>query len=313
MRSWASPTAEDLERVAVMSARAENRAYFFDRLENPTWVAALADRGFFASPPSPVPSGDPGHIRFPPWPEGRYLARVASQAPADVSAVLATIPVGENPVVARLIFEAAARLPDDQLTAMASMLQRWAVAHFADHFADEAVAVVVRLLGAGEEAGALQIARSLLEVQPDPRRAAKSLQGDSALRLHPEAVGRLSHWQYERVLEQVLSPLIDKTGLGAVRLFADLLDDALRLSRWDDEGPVVDDFSYIWRPAVENHEQNGDHDLRGLLVSAARDSALAFAREGEEELQDVVVELERRSTIHNRIALFIFGRSHYRI
>src|SRR5215218_8583312 len=85
IRSWAPPTAEELDRLAVLSARPENRAYFFDRLENPNWVRDLAQRGFFANPPGPVPAGEPGYVRFPPWPEGRYLVRVAAEAPAAVA------------------------------------------------------------------------------------------------------------------------------------------------------------------------------------------------------------------------------------
>ena len=62
-------------QVQTLSTRPENRAYFFDRLENPNWVDALHKAEFF-TPPDPVPAGD-GYVQFPPWPEGRYLARAA--------------------------------------------------------------------------------------------------------------------------------------------------------------------------------------------------------------------------------------------
>lgn len=97
MTSWAPPTAEELDRLAVLSARPENRAYFFDRLENPNWVRGLDQRGFFADPPGLVPAEEPGYVRFPPWPEGRYLARVAAEAPDAVASVLQNIPGSENP------------------------------------------------------------------------------------------------------------------------------------------------------------------------------------------------------------------------
>jgi hypothetical protein len=104
MRSWAPPTAKELDRLAVLCARPETRAYFFDRLENPNWVNDLAQRRFFANPPDPVPAEEPGYMRFPPWPEGRYLARVAAEAPAAVASVLQNIPASENPAVTGLLF-----------------------------------------------------------------------------------------------------------------------------------------------------------------------------------------------------------------
>jgi hypothetical protein len=42
MRSWAPPTANELDRLPALCARPEGRAYFFDRLENPNWVRDLA-------------------------------------------------------------------------------------------------------------------------------------------------------------------------------------------------------------------------------------------------------------------------------
>src|SRR2546430_13314546 len=105
MKSWAPPTAEELDRVAVLCARPENRAYFFDRLDNPKWVGPLSKRGFFASPPNPVAAAEPGYVRFPPWPEGRYLARVASDTPDEVTSVLASLEVSENPAVTGVLFQ----------------------------------------------------------------------------------------------------------------------------------------------------------------------------------------------------------------
>ncbi len=97
MRSWTQPTAEDISRIRALAARLENRTYFFDRLENPLWVGPLAAAGFFADPPPPVPAEEPGHVRFPPWREGRYLVRVASMAAEEVSAVLKPLPRSDNP------------------------------------------------------------------------------------------------------------------------------------------------------------------------------------------------------------------------
>jgi hypothetical protein len=308
MRSWAPPTAEELDRLAVLCARPEARAYFFDRLENPNWVQDLAQRGFFANPPGPVPAGEPGYVRFPPWPEGRYLARVAVEAPAEVVSALQDIPASENPAVTGLLFTTLANLPDEHVVRLADKAREWVAAPFADHFAEEAAAAALRLLAAGATRPALGLAAQLLEVRPDPRRAEKASAGDSPLRVFPEAAARFSAWEYGRVLARLVAPMVDAAGLGAIRLLAGLLEDALRLSRWEDE-EGRDDYSYVWRPAIEDHEQNSDSNsgIRDSLVSAVRDVAVRHATRRPDELEATIVVLESGSTVLQRIALHVLG------
>ncbi len=307
MRSWAQPTADDISRVQALAARPENRAYFFDRLENPLWVVPLADAGFFADPPAPVPAGEPGYVRFPPWPEGRYLARVASSAAEPVAAVLRGVPRSENPTVTRHVLEAVGALDDPGLRAVSARIGNWLEGPFVVHFADEAVAVVVRLFQIGEVDAGLAATAILLAVQPDPRLAEKAAIADAPLRQHPEAAARMSDWHYERVLERLVVAVVDGADMDGLRLLASLLDDGLRLSRWADEAP--NDFSYIWRPAIEEHAQNSDSGITNALVSATRDAGLQLAARSEDDLIAVVRELEAGSLLHRRIALYVLALS----
>jgi hypothetical protein len=306
MRSWAPPTADELDRVAVLCARPEGRAYFFDRLENPNWVRDLAKRKFFANPPDPVPAEEPGSMRFPPWPEGRYLVRVAAEAPDAVASVLQKIPSSENPAVTELLLKALANLPDDHITRLEYKAREWVAAPFPDHFADGAAAAAVRLLESGGTRNALKLVAQLLDVRPDPRLAEKASTRDSPLRPSPEAVARLSTWNYERVLARLVGPMVDATGLDAVRLLARLLEKALRLSSWEDE-EGRDDYSYIWRPAIEDHQQNLYLDIKGALVTAVRDAAIQDVTRNPDELEATIRLLESRSTVLRRIALYVLA------
>ena len=53
MNDWAAPSDAELDRVAALATRGENREYFFQHLENPKWVSALAGEGVFNDPPDP--------------------------------------------------------------------------------------------------------------------------------------------------------------------------------------------------------------------------------------------------------------------
>lgn len=306
MRSWLPPTADELTRVAVLCARAEGRAYFFDRLENPRWVEPLAESDFFSSPPGPVPAEEEGYVRFPPWPEGRYLARVAADEPRAVAKVLAGIEPNGNPTVVALLLKIVASLPRDESLVLWPKVQEWTASPLAEYFASEATSLVPHLLDQGMTSEALAVAASILAVLPDPQLREKANLEELPYLPTPEPVSRFSEWEYLRALSLLVPLLVDAVGLGAVQLFARLLNDALRLSTWEDRSPT-DDLSYIWRAAIEDHAQNSDHGIKSALVVAVRDSAIRFAAQGSAELEATVGLLESGSTTERRVALYLLA------
>jgi hypothetical protein len=309
MKSWTPPKADQIKKLAVLAARPEARAYFFDRLENPEWVRPLSETGFFDNPPDPVPAAQPGYVKFPPWHEGRYLARMAERAPDEVANVLSGVATSENPAVTRLLLEAMASLPTDRAADLADRVLSWVKGPHADFFADDAATVVIQLISAGDAELAIDVADALLEVLPDPKLVEKRESADGAFRLPPEPSSRMSEWEYERVADRLVPPLVEGAGMEAVRLFMRLLDQALQLSVSENEAAAARriDHSYIWRPAIEDHSQNTDRGIKNVLVDAVRDAALSFASQGPDELRAVIQELEQGSTLFERIVLHVLA------
>ncbi|MCJ7615566.1 MAG: hypothetical protein MUO43_03410, partial [Desulfobacterales bacterium] len=62
----------------------------------------------------------------------------------------------------------------------------------------------------------------------------------------------------------------------ALILLCDLLAEVIRSFQQWKEDEVGEDLSYIWRPAIEDHNQNQNHGLKDLLVSIVRDTAEAL-------------------------------------
>ncbi len=310
MTNWNAPSDAELDQVAALATRLENRTYFFDRLENPEWVSALARRRAFSDPPDPVPADEPGYVQFPPWPEGRYLARMAPVAPDAVAAVLEGLPPSANPWVTRILLEAVTALPDEQFRRLAPNTVEWITsadaAVFMGHFAEAAADAIARLGRAGKVKQALKAARALLWIERLSG-ASDGSPSDQIFTRAPEPVGRLSYWTYRRVVEQTLPDLVDSAGLDGVRLFSSQLSVAVKFSRREDEPPDSDCHSYVWRPAIEDHPQNSDRDVRCLLVTAARDAAVRLGRVSDDDLRAVVDLLEAGSLLHRRIALHVLA------
>jgi hypothetical protein len=65
--------------------------------------------------------------------------------------------------------------------------------------------------------------------------------------------------------------LVKAAGLPALELLCELLEKAIQFSPHREEG--AEDFSYTWRPAIEDHPQNLRHTVKDALVSAVRDAS----------------------------------------
>ena len=304
---WTVPSEADVDQVVVLAARLENRTYLFDRLENPEWVSALDGRGFFDDAPSPVETDEPGYVPFPPWPEGRYLVRMAPVAPLAVAKALKGLPPSANPGVTRNLLECVQALPSEQFQELAPQTAKWITdpvpGAFLDYCADEAAAAISRLVREGRVKQGLKAAKKLLSLKP----RSGDGEGNEALPRLPEPVGRLSDWAYEQAMTRMLPDLVDSAGIKGLELLSRLLAVAVKFSRHQNGPPDSDGRSVIWRPAIEDHSQNSDYGVRSVVVTAVRDAAVRLAEVSDEDLHAVVEILEARTVLHRRIALHVLA------
>lgn len=317
MKSWTPPTVESIDQFAELAHKPENRSYFFTHLQNPEWVTPLQERGFFADLPSPYTDSETDSIRFPRWPEGIYLARMAPLAPDAVVTVLKSLGSTDNPIVIRYILETAGSLPDPHLQHISSQITNRLQSEEMDYaykYVDEAVQFISRLIAVGKIDDGLTIARKLLKVRADSRHSETTTTTTiNSYHTAPEPIGWLSEPKYEDTIEHLLEILIPQTYMEGFRLFASLLEEALRISVPSDEKSRIGEFSHIWRPAIGYSKLNHRDGLRGTLVSIVRDAAIQLSRHGVKELKDVVHELESRTMLHKRIALHILAMSEHGI
>lgn len=310
MSGWSQPDAGELDRLQRLVARSEVRAYVFDELDNPEWVPLLAERGFFDSPPSLQRDEEPGSVRLLPWPEGRYLIRMAPLKPDAVAAVLEEQRSSDNPVVTRTLLQGAHALPDDHLRRLAPKIVEWLrrrlEARFGDYLADEAADVISRLARIGAADAGIEAARFLFALERDPDPTVLDVDGES-VELGTKPVSRLSEWDYEQAVAAILPDVVDAAGSAGLNLFSSLLHDALRFSHSRSDPDVEADYSYIWRPSIADHHQNTDDGVRSALVSAVRDAAVRYAQNSTDALEDCVQQLEKRTILHRRIALHVLA------
>ena len=130
----------------------------------------------------------------------------------------------------------------------------------------------LKVLGMGTALPGPPVSTAVLEPQQNPRLA--QLSEDSEERfIMSSARPRFDLAHYEEILKNSVPRLIGATGVAGFHLMCDLLDQALSLEPRREEDPRPWDFSYIWRPAIEDIRQSNLPDLKSTLVSAVRDAA----------------------------------------
>ncbi len=283
--------------------------YFFDKLENPKWLTLLDKEGFFALPPQLERDDETGSVSISMWPASRYLARMAKRetVQANVLEIALKIPDTENVRVYEDLADTALALPSTLAARLVSKVGRGLTSPHQILLPEKLGALVAQLSEGGEKQAALDLGAELLAVLPDDRPAIKETAGEEAI-LSREGRGRFDPWWYQQILKKHVPALVRVAGLDAVRLLSRLLTDALQFSARRGEEAKPDDYSAIWRPAIEVSERSS-RGVKDALVSAVRDAAEAVVGADPSRISEVVRTIEEHGWhVFQRIALDLLFR-----
>lgn len=275
--------------------------YFFDRLEHPDWLPALRKKHFFNHPAPVERDEERNTVRYYLWPQGGYLQRIAPARPADVAAVVAQLPSSGNPYVTEAIVKAAATLPAEHYDVVHERVIQGLTEAESLEWVWEACVELIAVLVAVGDGRAVDIVGELLRLLPDPSQPVSGDDREFALPL-PEPRSKVGPHEYDDLARACVEKLLGhRPRLASVRLFCDLLTEAVRLSQRGSADPPMD-HSSIWRPRIDA-PRSGD-DVLQALVTATRDLVVATPVDAPEEFRDVIGELLARDwLIFVRLAL----------
>jgi len=299
------PTRDDVKTLAQkIPNNAITRGYFFDRLENPEWLEPLwRNKGFFKHPPQPMRDEEEGTIRFPPWPEARYLARMGRHKPELVAEIIRKMDDTENVAVLSDLIDAALAMPPEISATLVEKALKWAETSYL-LLPEKLGALIAYWAKDGKTEEALRLASVLLDVLPDERSV--STVGEGSYSLPPKPRPRFDVWHYEQILKKYYPELVRAAPFLALELLCHLLDKAIRFSLRQGKGQKDEDASFIWRPAIEDYLQNIDGDIKNVLVTGIRDAAEIAVKLGSVPLEEIITFLEGRQwKVFRRISLHL--------
>ena len=268
--------AQDLPRVPVVMAN------FFNGL-GPEWVAGLHKKNLFSSPPQAIRSET--EVRFPAWPQGKYLKNIAADQPDKVCEVILSVRDTDNVFVHADLIGAALKMPPPQRAKVLEKELHWVqgLRHI-DGIAASSIEEATERLVEDENVdlcvGYLQHALSFT---------------DEGTRLRPGT--RLDDWHYERLVRGAVKKLSVVAPLQVVGLLR-------RLIVLGHEG----EDSSAWRSAIEDHQQNAVEGPLDHLIAALRNVCSTIAGASAEKLREAYEYLlSQKQLIFHRLALWLLG------
>jgi hypothetical protein len=242
------------------------------------WFEPLREAGYFADPP-PLVYGKDGSVGYSRWPAGRYLARVARDAPRAVIAIGLGLDT-DNPEAHESLVDAALALPANEAAQLRPKIEQWLETPAQWQLPFKARALAVHLVEVGEVGDGLELLRALI------------------------GAARVERDRYlgAEIIHEATGAIFPAAGTDGLALLADLLAGVIAASR-----NGAHDYSYIWRPHLNAERRR---DLRDALVSALRDAAYAVVGVDNDRIGDVTALLEaRHGSIFRRLALDLLARS----
>jgi hypothetical protein len=303
LKIYKPPSPTQVGAVTKLISNALQRRHFFESLQNPAWIEPLRDAGLFDAPLEPIRDYSAGTVGSPPWPQSRYLARMAAIRPAVVHEVALAVPETENVLIQEDLADAALAMPPALAADFVSMAKQWIRSPYLLHMPEKLGVLMQRLAEAGLVDQALELAGAVLALEPSDAEGAGESGAPAGV---PEPKARFRRFEYEQILTKHLPVLVDAGRLATINLLADLLDRAIALSQPEGADLGPGDNSHVWRPAVHEHELNVDPSFRDPLVTATVAAAEQIARSYPETVPELVAALEaRRWNVFRRIALHL--------
>jgi len=300
-----NPTINDVKKLnETIPKNVVTYQYFFSKLPSYNWIKPLKAHRMFQHPPNPIQHNG-GYIN-PPWPESQYLARMAKLAAEIVLNTILEIPETDNIRIHVDFVDAACAMPAYLSAKWTEKEIEWIKQQQEVSFLlpQKYEQLISHLVKGGQENVALKLIATLLSLFPDPTRNSEKT-GDSMYDIStgPKPKSRLDDWEYEEIIKKTIPDLIQVRGKDVFQLLIKLLSDAIKFSQYEREAQIQEDNSFLWRQSIEDREENFPHELRDILVSAVRDTAINLINTDEQDILELV-ESESFS-IFKRIGLYL--------
>ena len=315
-------TAAQKDLLFRVETKPELQPFFFREVKGLEWFEPLYQGGFFSPDqnPTPIPAKEEGYVQIPSWPASEYLVATSPnlQEPKnekyakkflEIIRGCTEYAIAENYGNYRTWWQFAKiirNIPPKLITvADLEFVGYWLKDPYERGLVAEELGEnwLVQLLNANDthcDELAVKLLEKLYAVE------IKDL--ESGFYENKEAVLPFDHWRAKKITSSVAKEVGRKLGLVATEMSHQLLVNLL-------EELKNDRWSSIWRPAIEDHEQNhGSDDADNILIQLFRDSLIGFVERSPTDAGQYIVKLlEGKYETVKRVAIYVIGQNYHKL
>jgi len=133
--------------------------YFFERIDDEKWLQPLNENGFFECPAQVKKDEMKRSVEFPSWPQSKYLSKMASLNPEEVSEIMIKIPNTDNVRIIYDFIDAMLQMPPTLLEKLLERAKKWAQSKYQLGLPRKLGALISHLSKGGQVEAALELTR----------------------------------------------------------------------------------------------------------------------------------------------------------
>ena len=245
----------DEERMlSLIERRGANFAFFFEHVNDASWIPIIKKRGYFAQP-SKAREIEDGSVIFPFWRPILYLERVSAVDSSLVVDTILSLEDTENPRILYTISKITLKVePIEQSLRLKECVFKYLRSPDRSSVKAELIPKLInRWAGASTEAtgAALQLIRKTVPFKADPESQEIKARHKADPESWPTPLYPRPHfdeWEYQEIMEKGIRPLAEREPYQVARILIDAVANMIRLRFHRDQLEKVgdNDFSTNW-------------------------------------------------------------------
>jgi len=292
------PTRDQIDLVTSMIQDDKYYRYFFEGLDNPSWIIPLYHSGIFHKVPEPI-EVEKNSFRIPSWLAGNYLVRFAEDNEGIIIDLARSIKT-KNWRVQELLIDALIKIKPENAIDAIQNIDYWLESPFSQLLPEK----IRKLADAFIDRGLINGAITLLGFVIKPRYS--SISGDYSKYKSPLDF-RSDHFWVSEYYDKQVGVLIKIAPKKVVELFSNHLEKAIELVKKEKEPDAEEYVGYYWRFDIPYRTfDSKDADVIDILIDGFRDALIEVCDKSKDDGKKLLEKyLASEHIIFKRVALYV--------
>lgn len=305
------PTKTGFNNLKQLISRNSSAYNYFFQNATAKWLPFLFKDNYLKDPPHIVKVGE--ERRFSVWSPAIYLWKSSSEKPDEVSKIIVNFKIPKkdderNPWLLDYFVKAAIEMPPKYGKLIAEKIynEKWIQTSYHNYLDRPISELMKRLSDTGFKKETVMLARTLLNVKLGEPYVTGGILEDYKEKRDVKPV--IDNYWHGELLKNEIPYVFEKFPEAITELLIELVTSMIYLEnigRGDKKSKT--DASVGWRPAIEDSEQNWEHDFRSQLLGTLGNFLIVLGKKSIPLLKQILQKIsEINYPVFRRLELYVY-------